>query len=99
MPRTRKRRAFTSGWVSRGSVTTSFTAANPQPAVMVDAQVSHPAPSAKAPVPPIGLKEVYEQRFDEADPAAKEALWRQLGRELQRYIGPGARGVDIACDL
>src|SRR5712692_1594049 len=50
-------------------------------------------------LPPIVLKEVYEHRFDEADREAKEAIWRELGRFLQRYIEPGARVVDIACDL
>ena len=49
--------------------------------------------------PPIVLKEVYEHRFDEADQATKEAIWKELGRFLQRYIEPGARVVDIACDL
>jgi SAM-dependent methyltransferase len=49
--------------------------------------------------PPIVLKEVYEHRFDEADQASKEAIWRELGRYLQRYIAPTARVVDIACDL
>ena len=49
--------------------------------------------------PPIVLKEVYEHRFDEADQARKEAIWRELGRFLQRYITPNARVVDIACDL
>jgi SAM-dependent methyltransferase len=49
--------------------------------------------------PPIVLKEVYEQRFDEADQAHKEAIWQELGRFLQRYIVPSARVVDIACDL
>jgi SAM-dependent methyltransferase len=50
-------------------------------------------------LPPIVLKEVYEQRFDEADQAHKEAIWQELGRYLQRYIAPNARVVDIACDL
>ena len=50
-------------------------------------------------VPPIILKEVYEQRFSLEDQAAKEAIWRELGRFLQRYIEPDARVVDIACDL
>jgi SAM-dependent methyltransferase len=50
-------------------------------------------------VPEIVLKEVYEHRFDEADQAAKEAIWGELGRFFQRYIKPGARVVDIACDL
>jgi SAM-dependent methyltransferase len=49
--------------------------------------------------PPIVLKEVYEQRFDEADQVRKEAIWRELGRFFQRYIGPRDRVVDIACDL
>jgi SAM-dependent methyltransferase len=50
-------------------------------------------------LPPIVLKEVYEQRFSQEDQAGKEAIWRELGRYLQRYIEPGARVVDIACDL
>jgi SAM-dependent methyltransferase len=50
-------------------------------------------------LPPIVLKDVYEHRFDEADREAKEAIWRELGGFLQRFIEPGARVVDIACDL
>src|SRR5712692_173385 len=50
-------------------------------------------------VPPINLKEVYEQRFDEADEARKAAIWFELGMFLQRYVAPDARVVDIACDL
>jgi SAM-dependent methyltransferase len=49
--------------------------------------------------PPIVLKDVYEQRFDEADHARKEAIWREVGRFLQRYVVANARVVDIACDL
>jgi len=49
--------------------------------------------------PPIVLKEVYEQRFDAADQARKEAIWRELGRFLQRYVPADGRVVDIACDL
>ncbi len=54
--------------------------------------------SSKEP-PPIVLKEVYEQRFDEADQARKDAIWREIGRFLQRYIAPNAKVVDVACDL
>jgi SAM-dependent methyltransferase len=57
-----------------------------------------PQGSAAKP-PPIVLKEVYEQRFNEADQARKEAIWRELGHFLQRYIEPNARVVDVACDL
>ena len=58
-----------------------------------------PERDAAGKLPEIVLKEVYEQRFDEADQVAKEAIWRELGRFFQRYIEPGARVVDIACDL
>jgi SAM-dependent methyltransferase len=47
---------------------------------------------------PIVLKEVYDLRFDERDRAAKDAIWKELGRFFQRYIDPGARVIDIACD-
>jgi SAM-dependent methyltransferase len=50
-------------------------------------------------LPPVVLKEVYEQRFSHHDQVGKEAIWRVLGAFLQRYIEPGARVVDIACDL
>jgi SAM-dependent methyltransferase len=50
-------------------------------------------------LPPIVLKEVYEQRFSREDQIGKEAIWRELGRFFQRSIGPRARVVDIACDL
>src|ERR1700681_4962593 len=95
----RRRRECTSGSVSRDLETTWFIAANHQPAVMVDAHMTDPEPSAKEPLPPIVLNEVYEQRFNETDHATKEAIWRELGRFLQRFIVPGARVVDIACDL
>jgi len=49
--------------------------------------------------PPIVLKEVYDLRFDEKDKAAKDAIWRELGRFFQRYIEPDARVIDIACDV
>lgn len=49
--------------------------------------------------PPIVLKEVYEHRFDAADHARKDAIWRELGRFLQRYVPADGRVVDIACDL
>ncbi|HET9410665.1 MAG TPA: methyltransferase domain-containing protein [Candidatus Dormibacteraeota bacterium] len=57
------------------------------------------APGAGRKAPPIVLKEVYEQRFDEQDQARKEAIWRELGKYFQRYVAVDARVVDIACDL
>src|SRR4029077_19870673 len=48
---------------------------------------------------PIVLKDIYEHRFDAADHACKEAIWRELGRFLQRYVPRDGRVIDIACDL
>jgi len=48
--------------------------------------------------PPIVLKDVYSRRFDEADEASKDAIWREIGRFLQRYINPNGRVVDVGCD-
>jgi ubiquinone/menaquinone biosynthesis C-methylase UbiE len=62
--------------------------------VIVELNVASPGK-----LPPIVLKEVYEQRFDKHDQAAKDAIWKELGRFFQRYISPDARVVDIACDL
>ena len=64
-------------------------------------QPSHQTPheTSADQLPPIVLKEVYEQRFNQEDQAGKEAIWRELGVFLQRYIGPDADVVDIACDL
>jgi SAM-dependent methyltransferase len=49
--------------------------------------------------PPIVLKEVYDLRFDEKDRAAKDSIWRELGRFFQRYIEPEDKVIDIACDV
>ncbi len=62
----------------------------------IDPETSPAVHAAK--LPPIILKEVYSRRFDEADEASKDAIWRELGRFLQRYVDPTARVVDIACD-
>ncbi|HYM66919.1 MAG TPA: hypothetical protein VEW68_06490, partial [Patescibacteria group bacterium] len=43
--------------------------------------------------PAIVLKEVYDLRFSRSDQAAKQAIWQELGRFLQRYIKPDARGL------
>jgi SAM-dependent methyltransferase len=58
-----------------------------------------PKHPAHGKMPAIVLKEVYDLRFDDADVLAKHAIWREVGRYLQRYIGGHARVVDIACDL
>ena len=62
-----------------------------------ESDVDRVGPAGK--LPPIVLKEVYEQRFSREDEVAKEAIWREVGRYLQRFVEPGARVVDIACDI
>ncbi len=44
------------------------------------------------------LPEIYEARFDERATRAKDAVWREIVRHLQRYIDPAAPVLDLACD-
>ena len=44
------------------------------------------------------LPELYEARFDEREISAKDAVWREIVRFLQRYVDSGAPLLDIACD-
>jgi SAM-dependent methyltransferase len=44
------------------------------------------------------LPELYEARFDEREISAKDAVWREIVRFLQRYVDPDAPLLDIACD-
>lgn len=44
------------------------------------------------------LPELYEARFDEREVSAKDAVWREIVRYLQRYIDPEAPVLDLGCD-
>jgi SAM-dependent methyltransferase len=44
------------------------------------------------------LPELYEARFDEREISAKDAVWREIVRFLQRYVDASAPVLDIACD-
>ncbi|MGP1674479.1 MAG: class I SAM-dependent methyltransferase [Candidatus Limnocylindrales bacterium] len=44
------------------------------------------------------LPELYDARFDEREVSAKDAVWREVVRFLQRYMDPGAPVLDLACD-
>lgn len=44
------------------------------------------------------LERVYERRFTDADAVEKHALWRVIGRHLQRYVDESSTVLDIACD-
>ena len=44
------------------------------------------------------LPELYDARFDEHEVSAKDAVWREIVRFLQRYIDPDTPLLDIACD-
>lgn len=44
------------------------------------------------------LSEVYEHRFTDDDALAKHALWREIGRHLQRYVDESSAVLDLACD-
>src|ERR1700730_11188275 len=62
-------------------------------------EAEHGPETRASKLPPIVLKEVYEQRFSREDQAGKEAIWRELGPFLQRYIKDEANAVDLPCDL
>lgn len=44
------------------------------------------------------LEDVYAQRFSDADAAAKNAIWREIGAFLQRYVPDDGVVLDVACD-
>ena len=44
------------------------------------------------------LDELYEARFDEREVSAKQAVWDEIGRYLQRYVDPGLPVLDLGCD-
>jgi SAM-dependent methyltransferase len=44
------------------------------------------------------LPELYDARFDEREISAKDAVWREIVRFLERYIVADAPLLDIACD-
>jgi len=44
------------------------------------------------------LPTIYARRFSDADAPAREAVWREITRFLQRWIDPSATVLDLACD-
>jgi SAM-dependent methyltransferase len=44
------------------------------------------------------LPEMYEARFDEREVSAKQAVWDEIARYLQRYVDPARPVLDLACD-
>ena len=44
------------------------------------------------------LPELYDARFDEREVSAKDAVWREIVTDLQRFMDPDAPILDLACD-
>jgi SAM-dependent methyltransferase len=44
------------------------------------------------------LDELYEARFDEHEVSAKQGVWDEIARYLQRYVDPARPVLDLACD-
>jgi hypothetical protein len=44
------------------------------------------------------LDRVYAHRFDDPDVRAKDRLWIEIGRYLQRHVDPSQPVLDVACD-
>lgn len=45
------------------------------------------------------LQRIYDHRFDRGEAAVKDGVWTEVTAYLQRWIKPGARVLDVACDL
>jgi SAM-dependent methyltransferase len=45
-----------------------------------------------------GAPDLYESRFDPGEIRAKEDVWREIVRYLQRFIDPDQPVLDVACD-
>jgi SAM-dependent methyltransferase len=44
------------------------------------------------------VESIYDERFDDAEAARKDRIWRELARYLQRFVGESAVVLDIGCD-
>jgi SAM-dependent methyltransferase len=44
------------------------------------------------------VERVYEHRFSDPEAERKDAVWREIVRYLQRYVGDDAVVLDVACD-
>jgi len=44
------------------------------------------------------LDRVYAKRFEDPEARAKDLLWVEVGRYLQRYVDPNLPILDVACD-
>jgi SAM-dependent methyltransferase len=44
------------------------------------------------------LPEIYEARFDAREVSAKDAVWREIVRYLERHLDPQQPVLDLACD-
>lgn len=44
------------------------------------------------------LPDLYGARFDEREVSAKDAVWREIVRYLQRYVDASAPLIDVGCD-
>ena len=44
------------------------------------------------------LEDIYEARFDEHEISAKQGVWDEIARYLQRYADPARPLLDLACD-
>jgi 2-polyprenyl-3-methyl-5-hydroxy-6-metoxy-1,4-benzoquinol methylase len=52
----------------------------------------------EAPVDPSALDGVYGHRFSLVEEQAKDSIWREVARYLQRYVPEDGAVLDLACD-
>lgn len=44
------------------------------------------------------LDQLYQVRFDEREVSAKQVVWEEIARYLQRFVDPALPLLDLACD-
>ena len=49
-------------------------------------------------VPEMDLEDVYGHRFSDSEARAKDLMWREICRFLQREVDPEGAVLDLACD-
>lgn len=55
--------------------------------------------STEADAPPRSMLDaIYARRFEDRHLLPKEDVWREIGTYLQRFVPPGGRILDVACD-
>jgi SAM-dependent methyltransferase len=60
--------------------------------------IDHTRTRTVAAEPDDDLELTYKQRFSSHDVVAKDSVWKEIARYLQRFVPPNGSVLDVACD-